>query len=59
MKKKCRQELDRGTYIHLEIRSQDDKKLPQWYCRCKINTYWAAQHINEEVDEAKEEEILT
>jgi len=46
---------NRGTYITPEIRSQDDKKLPQWHCRRQdqhISGSYSIQY--EEVDEVKE-----
>ncbi len=45
---------NRGTYITLETRSQDDKELPQWHCR-RLNQHIAGrcsiQYV--EVDETK------
>jgi hypothetical protein len=44
-----------GTYITPEIRSQDDKKLPQWYCRRQDQHITGSYSIQyEEVDEVKE-----
>lgn len=46
---------NRGTYITPEIRSQDDKKLPQWHCRRQDQHIIGCYSIQyEEVDEVKE-----